>query len=168
MMTLRTTFCLLALALAAVAQPIEPEKLNTLIEALTRLGPDAVNANPRLKDALVKVLVATRGTPQFVQLVQQFKVADQNASLIEVAAKHPTDEAGVTALRLVLASGDTAALAAAVRVAAPGTSFRMPGLRFGLQLGTRRLVARIGADRAPERRRSPHPRAFPSWHVLVR
>ena len=115
MMTLRTTFCLLALALAAVAQPIEPEKLNTLIEALTRLGPDAVNANPLLKDALVKVLVATRGTPQFVQLVQQFKVADQNASLIEVAAKHPTDEAGVTALRLVLASGDTAALAAALK-----------------------------------------------------
>lgn len=38
--------------------------------------------------------------------------------------------------------------AAAVRVAAPGTSFRMPGLRFGLQLGTRRLAARIGADRA--------------------
>jgi len=34
------------------------------------------------------------------------------------------------------------------RVAAPGTQFRMPGLAFGIQLGTRRLAARIGADAA--------------------
>lgn len=35
-----------------------------------------------------------------------------------------------------------------VRVAAPGTTFRMPGLRFGLQLGTRRLAQRIGNEAA--------------------
>lgn len=35
-----------------------------------------------------------------------------------------------------------------VRVAAPGTTFRMPGLRFGVVLGTRRLTHRIGADKA--------------------
>ncbi|MGH8680429.1 MAG: enoyl-CoA hydratase/isomerase family protein [Burkholderiales bacterium] len=35
-----------------------------------------------------------------------------------------------------------------VRVAARGTTFRMPGLRFGVVLGTRRLAHRIGADRA--------------------
>lgn len=114
MTNLRTTLCLLALAAAAVAQPIEPAKLNTMIEALTRLGPEAVNANPKLKEALGKVLTATRGTPQFVRLVEQFKIADQNAGLLEVAAKHPADEAGVTALRLVLASGDTAALSSAL------------------------------------------------------
>lgn len=34
------------------------------------------------------------------------------------------------------------------RVAAPGTTFRMPGLAFGILLGTRRLAARIGADAA--------------------
>ena len=34
------------------------------------------------------------------------------------------------------------------RVAAPGTRFRMPGLRFGLALGTRRLVARVGIEPA--------------------
>lgn len=114
MMNLRTTLCLLALAATAIAQPIEPAKLNTMIEALTRLGPEAVNANPKLKEALSKVLAATRGTPQFVQLVEQFKVAGQNAGLLEVAAKHPADESGVTALRLVLTSGDTAALSAAL------------------------------------------------------
>jgi enoyl-CoA hydratase/carnithine racemase len=35
-----------------------------------------------------------------------------------------------------------------VRVAAPGTTFRLPGLRFGLQLGTRRLAQRIGNEAA--------------------
>lgn len=34
------------------------------------------------------------------------------------------------------------------RVAAPGTSFRMPGLRFGLVLGTRRFARQVGDDRA--------------------
>jgi enoyl-CoA hydratase len=34
------------------------------------------------------------------------------------------------------------------RIAAPGSRFRMPGLRFGLALGTRRLAARIGAAEA--------------------
>lgn len=32
------------------------------------------------------------------------------------------------------------------RVAAPGTKFRMPGLRFGITLGTRRLAEVVGAD----------------------
>ena len=34
------------------------------------------------------------------------------------------------------------------RIAAPGTTFRMPGLRFGLVLGTRRLAERVGTDAA--------------------
>ena len=37
-------------------------------------------------------------------------------------------------------------LACGSRIAAPDTQFRMPGLKFGLQLGTRRLAARIGGD----------------------
>ena len=39
-------------------------------------------------------------------------------------------------------------LACDVRAAAPGTTFRLPGLRFGLQLGTRRLAQRIGNEAA--------------------
>lgn len=39
-------------------------------------------------------------------------------------------------------------LACGSRVAAPEAQFRMPGLQFGLQLGTRRLAARIGGDAA--------------------
>jgi len=36
------------------------------------------------------------------------------------------------------------------RIAAPGASFRMPGLGFGLVLGTRRFAAIVGRDRARE------------------
>ena len=36
------------------------------------------------------------------------------------------------------------------RIAAPGTTFRMPGLRFGVVLGTQRLAQRIGGGRARE------------------
>lgn len=36
------------------------------------------------------------------------------------------------------------------RYAAGGSTFRMPGLRFGLVLGTRRLAQRVGIDRARE------------------
>lgn len=34
------------------------------------------------------------------------------------------------------------------RVATPGATFRMPGLKFGLVLGTRRFAAQVGADTA--------------------
>jgi enoyl-CoA hydratase len=37
-----------------------------------------------------------------------------------------------------------------LRVAAPGSTFRMPGLRFGIVLGTQRLAQRIGTDGARE------------------
>jgi len=39
-------------------------------------------------------------------------------------------------------------LACGARIAAPGAAFRMPGLKFGLQLGTRRLAARLCGDTA--------------------
>jgi len=38
--------------------------------------------------------------------------------------------------------------ACGVRIAAPKTTFRMPGLQFGVVLGTQRLAHRVGADHA--------------------
>jgi enoyl-CoA hydratase/carnithine racemase len=35
-----------------------------------------------------------------------------------------------------------------MRIAAPDATFRLPGLRFGVVLGTRRFAARVGADKA--------------------
>jgi enoyl-CoA hydratase/carnithine racemase len=39
-------------------------------------------------------------------------------------------------------------VACGIRVAAPDSSFRMPGLRFGVQLGTRRLARCVGSEHA--------------------
>ncbi|MPY76183.1 MAG: enoyl-CoA hydratase/isomerase family protein [Alphaproteobacteria bacterium] len=51
------------------------------------------------------------------------------------------------------------------RVAAPGTQFRMPGLAFGILLGTRRLAARIGVDAA--RRIQNETRTFDASEALA-
>ncbi len=48
----------------------------------------------------------------------------------------------------VVGAGADLVLACRSRIAAPGTQFEMPGAGFGLILGTRRLGAAIGNDRA--------------------
>ena len=48
----------------------------------------------------------------------------------------------------VFGAGADIVASCSVRVAEPETTFRMPGLRFGVVLGTRRLMHRVGADRA--------------------
>ena len=48
----------------------------------------------------------------------------------------------------IFGAGADLVCACGTRVAAPDTTFRMPGLRFGLVLGTSRLAQRIGADAA--------------------
>ncbi|HVT55323.1 MAG TPA: enoyl-CoA hydratase/isomerase family protein [Xanthobacteraceae bacterium] len=48
----------------------------------------------------------------------------------------------------VVGAGADLFCACSERVAAPAAAFRMPGWRFGIALGTRRLAARVGADRA--------------------
>jgi enoyl-CoA hydratase/carnithine racemase len=48
----------------------------------------------------------------------------------------------------IFGAGADIVCACGTRIAEPATTFRMPGLRFGLVLGTRRLAHRIGADAA--------------------
>ena len=48
----------------------------------------------------------------------------------------------------IFGAGADLVCACGTRIAEPATTFRMPGLRFGLVLGTRRLAQRIGADAA--------------------
>ena len=77
------------------AEPLPPEKVNTLIEALGRLDPALVKGNASLRERLNQVLDAVRGEPRFVGLVKKFGVKGREADLLEVAAKHPDDPAGV-------------------------------------------------------------------------
>lgn len=84
------------------ADAIAPERLNTMVEALSRLEPATLQGNPKLQEALSKVLDAVRGTPRFVELVRRFAVAGREADLLELASRFPGEEHGVEAIRLVL------------------------------------------------------------------
>lgn len=70
-------------------------------------------------------------------------------TLLQALYHAPFDTMALAHGRVFGAGADLVA-SCARRIAAPGTAFRMPGLRFGIVLGTRRLASRVGNDRARE------------------
>ena len=76
-----TAMLLLALTISA-ADKLSAEKVNTMVEALSRLDSAVVNGNERLKAALNQVLDATHGEPRFVGLVKKFGVKGREADLL--------------------------------------------------------------------------------------
>lgn len=106
---------LAAVRLLAAANTEEQQKIDTAVEALTRLQNVNLEEKPALKAAVDRVLEKTRGTPNFVKLVQHFHLAGRNAGLIEAAINNPNDESGVAAIRLVLDSPDLAAVTQALQ-----------------------------------------------------
>jgi putative heme-binding domain-containing protein len=104
---------------AAESDP--PPAANTVaIEALSRLKGMDIEANPALKAAVLKVLASTRRTPAFVQIVQDFKLQDQESGLIEVIEKHAAHSISAEAARLLLAQKDLIALKKALAGAQAG------------------------------------------------
>ncbi len=99
----------------AVPSTEEQQKISTAVEALTRLENVNLEEKPAIKAAVNRVLEKTRGTPDFLKLVQHFKLTNQNAALLELAINHSTNETGVAALRLVLANGDSTAVQQALQ-----------------------------------------------------
>jgi len=81
----------------------EADRTAMAVEALSRLQGVDLDQNPRIKEAVLKVLDRTRGTPNFLKLVQQFKLAGQEPGVLEIAALNSTNETGVEAVRLLLA-----------------------------------------------------------------
>ena len=80
------------------------------METLSRLKGMDIEANPSLKAAVMKVLDSTRGTTNFVKIVQDFQLQGQNSGLLEVAVKNPANESGVEAMRMILASPEVSLL----------------------------------------------------------
>lgn len=108
-MAVKTLFALfLCASVAAVfAQPLDPDRVNVMVEALSRLDPEQIRANPQLQAALDRVLEATRGTPRFVELVRKFQIQGHSAALLELAVKHSNDSGGIDALRLLFENQET-------------------------------------------------------------
>ena len=100
------TAALVELLIAHSRAPSAPGHETIAFETLTRLQGLDVATHPEIKAALAESLASSRGTPEFVNFVQDFHLQDQNAGLLEVALRHPTEESGVQAMHLVLVSRD--------------------------------------------------------------
>jgi len=96
--------CLVLVLEAPVAVTAESNDRTSLaVEAVTRLQNVDLSQNAKLKETVFKLLDRTRGTPDFLRLVKHFKLKGQQAGLLDLAIAQPADEAGVEAVRLVLA-----------------------------------------------------------------
>ena len=71
-------------------------------DALDRLKGIDLEVNPGVKTAVLKLLGQARGTPQFVAIVRDFKIKDQDAALLEIAIQNPASSEGAEAMRLIL------------------------------------------------------------------
>ena len=101
---------------ALLAQsPDDEQRTSLAVDALTRLQNVDLSQNDRLKQAVSKLLEKTRGSANFLKLVEHFKLTNQGPGLIEVAARNSTNETGVASLRLLLSSKDAPLLEQSLR-----------------------------------------------------
>ncbi len=102
--------------------PANPEKDKALVqlaslgaqsnfiatEALQRLKTEDGKTATALKSAIDSMLIATKGTPQFIELVRDFNIRGQGAALLEIAAKDPKAATSNEAMKLLLAEENAA------------------------------------------------------------
>jgi len=67
-----------------------------------------------LKEALARVIEATKGTPRFIELAREFEMKDQNPALLEAAIRSSDDNASSDALRLLIENEGTSLLRSAL------------------------------------------------------
>src|ERR1051325_3928767 len=87
---------------SAAQSASQEDRAAIAVEALSRLQGIDPEQNPKIKATILRVLDQTRGTANFVKLVQQFKLKDQDAGLLEVSIGNSSNETGVQAMRLLL------------------------------------------------------------------
>ena len=95
---------------AQEASGVEKSRTQLAVEALSRLENIDLSANPKLQEAVDRVLGQVRGTPDFVRLVKKFQLKDQASGLLEMAQARGGDETGGEAARLLLSDGQRASI----------------------------------------------------------
>ncbi len=89
------------------------DRLAVAIAALQRLKGIDLESNPSLSAVVLNLIDSTKGSAQYVELVRDFHIKGQEPALVDYASRHPSEAAGVDALRLVLA-GDRGPLTQAL------------------------------------------------------
>jgi putative heme-binding domain-containing protein len=109
----RTCFCLLFSRL--LVPGAEQDRPNSVaLEALNRLKGIDLESNPAVKTAVLKILEQVKGTPQFVEIVRDFKIKGQESALLDFACKQPASSAAAEAVRIVLRNDGTNLICAAL------------------------------------------------------
>src|SRR5438874_8954124 len=80
---------------------------NNAMEALNRHKCIYLESNPAVKTAVMKILDQSKGTPQFVEIVRDFKIKGQEPALLDFASKDPPSSAATEAVRIVLHNDGT-------------------------------------------------------------
>ncbi|MHA6246358.1 PVC-type heme-binding CxxCH protein [Pontibacter sp. CAU 1760] len=75
---------------------------------LNHIGPESLAKSPKAKAVLNRTLAALEGTQEFVDLVQRYKLKNQNPALLRLALARPDSSLGVEAAKLLLNNGGTA------------------------------------------------------------
>ncbi len=71
-------------------------------EAITRLKGVDLKSQPQLAGPINKALDRMQGTTTFIELVGKFGVTDRYPELLTLAQKHPAEQIGVDAMRMLL------------------------------------------------------------------
>ena len=89
------------------------------LEALSRLKNYNPAHHPDHRQAFAQLVEASRGTKEFVDLVNRFGLTDQEPELIRLAAAHPADETGVAAIGVLLTRDSQKSLVEALTMGDP-------------------------------------------------
>src|SRR6185369_11436927 len=92
-----------SMVLHAAIPPTLDEETRTKLEALSRLKNIDLDSNPALRAAVLKLLDKTRGTPQFVEIIRDFKLKGYGEPLLDYALEYPAETSGIEAFRLAVA-----------------------------------------------------------------
>ncbi|MDX1951918.1 MAG: c-type cytochrome [Verrucomicrobiota bacterium] len=114
-MRLLVSFSIMAGMLLNIPAHENASKNAVAIEALSRLKGIDLEANPAVKKAVVKTLDSVRGTPEYVQLIKDFNLKEQEAGLLETALLNATNSVGVDAIRLLAAQANNELLGTALK-----------------------------------------------------
>jgi putative heme-binding domain-containing protein len=102
----RISFCLVFFLVAVLrAEPDQPNSV--ALEAISRLKGIDLETNPAVKNAVLKILQQVKGTPQFVEIVRDFKITGQESALLDFASKQPASSTAAEAVRIVLRNDGT-------------------------------------------------------------
>jgi putative heme-binding domain-containing protein len=105
--------CLIFWAVNLIGQD-QPQPASVALEALERLKGIDLDANPAVKNAVLKILDQVKGSPQFVEIVRDFKITGQEPALLDFAAKEPSGSVGAEAMRMVLHGSDSTLIKSAL------------------------------------------------------